>query len=177
MDLVFKMGIMFHLSWQTPPLLSSSRGQWPSTFWTWSRCGQVMVRGGCQQGTLLVLVFFTLSESSSTRKEQRPPQSTQPSSFTASVSRRRPRCSWVTTTLSNRRPYSSLEPRPTEDQAKSMNSVLDKERDAPEGSCTEINRITRHCTVSAHRWVSLAHSVLQTVLWLHFLWDLEVWYL
>ena len=149
------------------------RDRWPFTFWTWSRCGQVRVRGGFQQGGLLALLFFTLSESSSSRKEHKPPQSTRPSSLTASLSRRRPRCSWVTTTLSNRRPYSSLEPRPTEDQAKSTNSVLDKERDVPTGSCTKINRIMRHCTMSAHRWVSLAfnHNVLQIILWLtkHFL--------
>ena len=74
------------------------------TFWTGSRCGQVKVRGGFQEGTLLVLVFFTLSESSISRKEHRPPQSTRPSSFTASMSRSRPRCSWVMTTLSNNRP-------------------------------------------------------------------------
>ncbi len=103
------------------------------------------MRSGFQQSKLFLLLFFTLSESSSSRKEHRPPQSMRPSSLTASMSRRRPQCSWVMTTLSNRRPYSSLEPRPTDDQARWMNSVLDKEQDAPVGSCIKINR--RHiCT-------------------------------
>lgn len=132
---------LIHITNPSPS--TSSRGQWPFTFWTWSRCGQVRVRGGFQQGTLLPLVFFILSESSSSRKEHRLLQSTRPS-FAASLSRMRPRCSWVTTTLSNKRPYSSWEPRPTDDQAKWMNSALDKERDAPDWSCTRINSIMRH---------------------------------
>lgn len=36
-----------------------------------------------------------------------------------------------------------MEPRPTNDQARWMNSVLDKERAAPEGSCIKSNR--RQC--------------------------------
>lgn len=107
------------------------------TFWTGSRCGQVKVRGGFQRGTLLLLEFLTFSERCSIRKEHRPPQSTRPSSFTASRSRMRPQCSWVTTTLSNRRPYSSSEPWLTAERAERMNSALDKERDEPETSCSK----------------------------------------
>lgn len=111
-------------------------GEWGFTFWTGSRCGQVRLRRGFHWATRLPLVFFTFSESSNSRKEQRPPQSTRPSAFTVSLSRRRPRFSWVTTTLSNSSPYSSLEPRPTEDLASLTNSALDKERDEPVESCT-----------------------------------------
>jgi len=107
------------------------------TFWTGSRCGQVRVRGDFQRGPPMTLLCLTLSDSSSNRKEHSPRQSIRPSSFKPSVPRRRPRCSWVTTTPSNSRPYSSLDPRPTDVQARSMNSALDRKRDAPEESCTQ----------------------------------------
>lgn len=75
-----------------------------------------------------------------------PPQPIWPSAFTGLLSSWIPRSSWERTALSNRRPYSSWEPRPIEDQARSMNSVLDKERDAPEGSCIKISE--SHYTMS-----------------------------
>lgn len=135
--------------WVLIALMVNSSRRWVMfTFWTGSRCGQVRVRGGFQRGAPLIVVLFILSESSWSRKEHKPPHSTRPSSFTVSLSRRRPWCSWVTTTLSNRRPYSSLEPWPTVDHARLMNSALDKERDAPEASCMR-SEIMRRCTTPA----------------------------
>lgn len=125
----------------------------PFTFCTGSRCGQVRERGGVQPGTLLILLLFIFSASSRRRKELNPPQSTRPSSFTASRSRRRPRCCWETTTLSNRRPYSSLEPRPTDEQARLMNSALDKERDTPKVSCVEISTLMISRMTSWGVWI------------------------
>lgn len=109
----------------------------PFTFWTGSRCGQVRVRGGFQQGALTVLLFFNLLESSISRNEHRPPQSMHSFSFEVSLSRRRPLRCWLRTTLSNKKPYSSSDPWPTDDQARSMNWIRDKERDAPEKSCIQ----------------------------------------
>lgn len=134
--------------------VTNSSHQWPLTFWTGSRCGQVKVRTGFQRGPLLVLLFFTLSESSCSKKDDRPPQSTRSSSFIASTSRRRPLCSWVKTTLSNRRPYSSSEPRPTDDQARSTNSVLDIERGEPEESWRREEPIS-----GGMRWSTLILSI------------------
>lgn len=105
------------------------RTLWPFTFWTGSRCGQVRVRSGFQRGAVVTPEFLSLWESSRYRKEQSSAQSIRPSS--CELSRRSPWHPWVTNTLSNRRPYSSLDPQPTDAHAWSTNSVLDKEQDTP----------------------------------------------
>lgn len=102
------------------------------------------MRGGFQRGTLQLRLLLTFSDSSASRKETRPPQLMSASSLLGSVLR--------SPTLSNREPYSSSEPRPTEELARRLNSALDRKREAPQGSCRGSQRRQSHIDYSF--WLS-----------------------
>lgn len=94
------------------------------------------MRGGFQRGALPLWLLLTFSESSASRKETRPPQLMSASPLLGSVLR--------SPTLSNRKPYSSPEPQPTDELARWLNSALDRKRDVPQGSCRGSQRCHSH---------------------------------
>lgn len=94
------------------------------------------MRGAFQRGTLPLRLLLAASESCASRKETRPPQLMSASPLLGSVLR--------SPTASNRKPYSSPEPQPTDELPRQLNSALDRKREVPQGSC----RVQSQCCLS-----------------------------